>query len=38
MRKLRGNLYIDALTDDVPPYAQFSGDELAALRYAYSIK
>jgi hypothetical protein len=35
---VRGNLYIDALTDNVPPYGQFSGDELAALPYAYTIK
>jgi hypothetical protein len=35
---VRGDLYIDDLTDDVPPYAQFSGDELAALPYTYTIK
>jgi len=34
---VRGNLYVDDLVTDVPPYGQQSGDELAALPYAYTI-
>jgi hypothetical protein len=33
-----GQLYVDELVADVPPYAQLSGDELAALPYTYTIK
>jgi hypothetical protein len=33
-----GNLYVDDFADSIPPYGQFSGDELAALPYAYTIK
>ncbi len=32
-----GNLYIDAYEGGVPPYAQVSGDELAALPYDYKV-
>ncbi|HEY5318390.1 MAG TPA: S8 family serine peptidase [Solirubrobacteraceae bacterium] len=32
-----GNLYVDEFTDGVPPYGQQSGDELAAIPYAYKI-
>ncbi|MGO9991174.1 MAG: S8 family peptidase [Steroidobacteraceae bacterium] len=32
-----GTLYIDDLTGSVPPYGQLSGDELAAIPYAYTI-
>jgi hypothetical protein len=35
---VRGNLYLDSLSDFIPPYGVFSGDELAALPYAYTIK
>ncbi len=35
---VRGNLYLDALSDFIPPYGVFSGDELAALPYAYTVK
>lgn len=31
-----GTLYVDALEPGVPPYGQFSGDEVAALPYSYS--
>lgn len=33
-----GHLYVDELIDDVPPYGQAAGDELAALPYSYTIK
>jgi hypothetical protein len=33
-----GNLYVDDFVDNVPPYGQIAGDELAALPYAYTIK
>jgi hypothetical protein len=33
-----GTLYVDDLLTDVPPYGQFTGDELAGLPYAYTIK
>ena len=33
-----GNLYVDDFVGDVPPYGQESGDELAAIPYAYTIK
>jgi hypothetical protein len=32
-----GQLYIDDLTNDVPPYGQFSADELSALPYEYTV-
>jgi hypothetical protein len=32
-----GNLYVDDLATDVPPYGQFSGDELAAIPYEYTV-
>ena len=32
-----GNLYVDAFDDNVPPYGQMSGDELAAFPYTYTI-
>ena len=34
---VQGTLYVDDLTDAVPPYAQLSGSELAAIPYQYSI-
>jgi hypothetical protein len=33
-----GTLYVDDLVDDVPPYGQFTADELAGLPYAYTIR
>jgi hypothetical protein len=36
--KVRGTLYVDDFTGDIPPLGQGSGDELAGLRYAYTIK
>jgi len=33
-----GNLYVDDFVDNVPPYGQISGDELAAIPYTYKIK
>ncbi len=35
--RVRGTLYIDDTTNDVPPYAQTAGDELAAIPYAYTV-
>jgi hypothetical protein len=36
--KVRGTLYVDDFTADIPPLGQGSGDELAGLSYAYTIK
>jgi hypothetical protein len=33
-----GTLYVDDLLSNVPPYGQFTADELAALPYTYTIK
>jgi hypothetical protein len=33
-----GTLYVDDLVDNVPPYGQTTGDELAAFPYRYTIK
>ena len=35
---VRGNLYVDTVTDDIPPYAQFSASEVAAVPYRYTIR
>ncbi len=35
--RVRGVLYVDDATDDVPPYAQYAGDELAAIPYGYTV-
>jgi hypothetical protein len=32
-----GNLYIDTIDSDVPPYGQESGDEATALPYEYTV-
>jgi hypothetical protein len=32
-----GNLYVDVLDGNVPPYGQLGGDELAALPYSYTV-
>jgi len=37
-RQVTGTLYVDDLLTGVPPYGQFSGDELAGLPYSYTIK
>ncbi len=34
---VNGTLYVDSLTFGTPPYGQFSGDELAAIPYSYTI-
>jgi hypothetical protein len=36
--QVSGTLYVDDLVDNVPPFDQFSADELAGLPYAYTIK
>ncbi|HEY7147318.1 MAG TPA: hypothetical protein VH637_23975 [Streptosporangiaceae bacterium] len=36
--KVSGTLYVDDLLDSVPPFNQFSADELAGLPYSYTIK
>jgi hypothetical protein len=36
--KVHGTLYVDVFAGDIPPYGQGSGDELAGLPYAYTIK
>ena len=36
--QVTGTLYVDDLLTGVPPYGQFSGDELAGLPYSYTIK
>ncbi len=33
-----GNLYVDDFEGGVPPYGQFTGDELAAIPYSYTIQ
>ncbi len=33
----RGNLYVDVVTDDIPPYHQFSSSEVAAIPYSYRV-
>jgi hypothetical protein len=35
---VRGHLYVDALSDAIPPYDQFSASEVAAIPYAYRIR
>jgi len=35
---VHGTLYVDDVTDAVPPYAQFSASELAAIPYEYTIR
>jgi Subtilase family/Peptidase inhibitor I9 len=35
---VHGTLYVDGVTDAVPPYAQFSASELAAIPYEYTIQ
>ena len=34
---VNGTLYVDDFASGVPPYGQFSGDELAAIPYSYTI-
>jgi hypothetical protein len=33
-----GTLYVDTILNDVPPYGETAGDELAGLSYTYTIK
>jgi hypothetical protein len=35
---IRGTLYVDTVTDDVPPYGQLAASELAAVPYEYTIQ
>ena len=35
---VHGTLYVDGVTDAVPPYAQFSASEVAAIPYEYTIQ
>jgi hypothetical protein len=35
---VRGALYVDDFVSGVPPYGIFTGDELAVIPYAYTIK
>ncbi|HTU96811.1 MAG TPA: S8 family serine peptidase [Solirubrobacteraceae bacterium] len=35
--KVRGNLYVDTLTDKIPPYNQESASEVTAIPYKYTI-
>jgi hypothetical protein len=32
-----GNLYVDDYVDNLPPYGQITGDELAAIPYSYTV-
>jgi hypothetical protein len=32
-----GNLYVDVVTDDIPPYHQFSASEVSAIPYSYRV-
>jgi hypothetical protein len=34
---VKGTLYVDDLLAAIPPYSQFSGDEVAALPYEYKV-
>jgi hypothetical protein len=36
--QVSGTLYVDDVLTDIPPYGQFSGDELAGLPYSYTIR
>jgi hypothetical protein len=35
---VRGKLYVDDVTDNIPPYAQVSASEVAAVPYSYTIR
>jgi hypothetical protein len=35
--KVRGNLYVDTLSDSIPPYKQESASEVTAIPYRYTI-
>ncbi len=35
---VHGNLYVDDVSDNVPPYAQKSASEVAAIPYAYTVR
>jgi hypothetical protein len=32
-----GTIYVDTVTDDVPPYHQFAASEVAAIPYSYTV-
>jgi hypothetical protein len=32
-----GNLYVDVVSNDIPPYGQFSASEVAAIPYSYKV-
>lgn len=34
---VRGTLYVDDLLAAIPPYGQFTGDEIAAIPYEYTV-
>ncbi len=34
---VKGTLYVDDLLAGIPPYSQFSGSEVAALPYTYTV-
>src|SRR5262249_49210103 len=36
--QVSGHIYVDTFLSGVPPYLQGSGNELAAIPYAYTIK
>jgi hypothetical protein len=36
--QVSGHIYVDTFLSNVPPYVQGSGDELAAIPYAYTVK
>ncbi|HEX3688121.1 MAG TPA: S8 family serine peptidase [Solirubrobacteraceae bacterium] len=35
---VRGNLYVNTISDNIPPYAQLSASEVAAIPYQYTIR
>jgi hypothetical protein len=35
---VRGNLYVNTVVGELPPYGDFTGDEVVAIPYAYTIK
>jgi hypothetical protein len=36
--QVSGTLYVDGLLTNMPPYGQFSANELAGRPYSYTIK
>jgi hypothetical protein len=35
---VRGTLYVDDVSDNVPPYGTFSASEVAAVPYQYTVR